>query len=133
MTDDDVAKVPPPVAPTVESSTEPDMTQKEGTEKKVERNADAEDVVVEEDAELEAQIQPNTTAGKSELPVSFWQDDEEPDHTATTRAEEEDIIDEGIHIPHEETTTAISLVSAVSKNKSKSKRPKFRSRKVKGK
>ncbi|KAL7578227.1 hypothetical protein ACA910_012650 [Epithemia clementina (nom. ined.)] len=140
VTDADVANIPMPTAPVVPSTTESDSSNAQGKDAAKANNNDSEfPTVVEEDADQEGNHNNTDNAGKSNagaLPKSFWGDDEEVPQQPQ-RPEEEDMdhfLTEGMDGAGEEQPAAIALVSSVvAKNKAKAKKPKFRSRKAKGK
>lgn len=137
VTEEDVAKVPTPVAPVIASSEE--SKAEVSTQEKERDDSSQSPAVVEEDAGREVEFSPkidetDKSIGKA-LASAFWGDDD--DAAQPPKLQEDDIyhdLIERTEVVNDEPPAAISLISTVTKkNVAKAKKPKFRSRKAKGK
>ena len=140
VTADDVANVSRPVAPMVAESAESNDPVVSG-EKDTTGCQQEMPEVVEEDAEYqEVDVgelrEKHDISARESLPGSFWPDEEETPEPKVQQDEDMDhFMNEGADVVEdgEEAPTAISLVSSLGKSSKKQKKPKFRSRKSKGK
>lgn len=143
VTESDVAAVEKPTAPIHEPTEEPEsdkpaadksLDNDAAVEEVVEENADDDDqmdTVVEEDA---ADEQEKAKA----LPESFWNEEKKQPESkktqpTTTQEDVDPLLEEGDGPVEEPGAASISLLSATTSSKKKPKKPKFRSRKGKGK